>query len=132
MEILYFSFYPSENRVNSFPDHTKLPNIITVTYSMIRTMRKPKPSSLDPGSNELYFVGSPNKYLRDPDLVINQDTKRVAAVDNVNITGNDPKQINTANIDKKRKIYYILHLFCINLLRYGIHEAAEAMLTSIC
>ena len=99
---------------------------------MIRTMRKPKPSSLDPGSNELYFVGSPNKYLRDPDLVINQDTKRVAAVDNVNITGNDPKQINTANIDKKRKIYYILHLFCINLLRYGIHEAAEAMLTSIC
>ena len=100
MEIMYFSFYPSENRVNSFPDHTKLPNIITVTYSMIRTMRKPNPSSLDPGSNELYFVGSPNKYLRDPDLVINQDTKRVAAVDNISITGNDPKQTNTENIYK--------------------------------
>ena len=71
-------------------DYTKLPNIITATYSMARRMRKPNPPSLDPGSNELYFVGSPNKYLIDPDLVINQDTRRVAAVDNVSKTGNDP------------------------------------------
>ena len=59
---------------------------------MVRRMRKLNPSSLDPGSNELYFVGSPNKYLRDPDFVINQDTKRVPAVDNVSKTGNDPKK----------------------------------------
>ena len=54
--------------------------------------RKPNPSSLDPGRSELYFVGSPNKYLRDPDFVINQDTKRVVTVDIVSNTGNDPKQ----------------------------------------
>ena len=58
---------------------------------MIRTMRKLNPSSLDPGSNELYFVGSPNKYLTDPAFVINQDTRRVAKVDNISNTGNDPK-----------------------------------------
>ena len=58
---------------------------------MIRTMRKLNPSSLDPGSNELYFVGSPNKYLTDPAFVINQETRRVAAVDNISNTGNDPK-----------------------------------------
>ena len=75
--------------------HTIIPNIITVTYKVIRISRKPNPSSLDPGSNELYFVGSPNKYLRDPDFVINQDTKRVVAVDIVSNTGNDPKQTNS-------------------------------------
>ena len=60
-------------------------------YSKIKTIRGPKPPSRDPGNNELGFVCSPNKYLSDPDLVINQDTHRVAAVDNVSNTGNDPK-----------------------------------------
>ena len=73
-------------------NQTIIPNTITVTYKVIRTSRKLNPSSLDPGSNELYFVGSPNKYLRDPDFVINHDTKRVVAVDIVSNTGNDPKQ----------------------------------------
>ena len=76
---------------SDFRNYTKLPNIITATYSMIRTIRKLNPFSLDPGRNELYFVGSPNKYLTDPAFVINQDTRRVAAVDNISNTGNDPK-----------------------------------------
>ena len=46
-------------------------------------MRKLNPFSLDPGSNELYFVGRPNKYLTDPAFVINQETRRVAAVDKI-------------------------------------------------
>ena len=94
MQIYYLTI---NIKVGQYPnlvlqDYTKLPNIITATYSMARRMRKPNPPSLDPGSNELYFVGSPNKYLMDPDLVISQDTRRVAAVDNVSKTGNDPNK----------------------------------------
>ena len=64
-------------------------------YSETKTIREPKPSSLDPGNNESGFVCSPNKYLSDPDLVINQDAARVAAVDNVSNTGNDPNKTST-------------------------------------
>ena len=85
-------FQTSNIKLKKLSHQTIIPNIITVTYRMIRISRKLNPPSLDPGSNELYFVGSPNKYLRDPDFVINKDTKRVVAVDIVSNTGNDPKQ----------------------------------------
>ena len=69
---------------------TMLPNISTIMYSKIKTTRKPNSFNLDPANNVLGLVGSPNKYLSDPDFVINQETHREAAVDNVSNTGNDP------------------------------------------
>lgn len=81
--------------IPKFVDKTQtiimLPNISTIMYSKIKKIRKPNSSSLDPTNIGLDLVGSPNKYLSGPDLVIDQDTHKVAAVDNVSNTGNDPK-----------------------------------------
>ena len=91
--------------IPKFVDKTQtiimLPNISTIMYSKIKKIRKPNSSSLDPTNIGLDLVGSPNKYLSGPDLVIDQDTHKVAAVDNVSNTGNDPKISSWLNITTK-------------------------------
>ena len=51
------------------------------------------PPMVFPGNNESLVVGSPNKYLRGPDLMIKQETNVVEIVDRTKTTGRDPVKI---------------------------------------
>ena len=74
----------------------------TVTNNTNKTAVGSIPPRAFPGSMESFLVGRPKKYLRGPDLVISQDTIKVAIVDRSNTIGRDP--VNSVTFSVKMEV----------------------------